>query len=164
MSTIEPNALQGEPRWLDEPEDRAWRGYRRMRTLLDARILRDLAGEAGLSGPDYDVLSHVSESPGHRARLGELAERMAWSKSRLSHHLTRMERRGLVTRQDCPSDGRGAFVVLTEAGFRVIQAAAPGHVASVRRNFIDLLSSDQLDALTGISDTVVGHLTADKQL
>jgi len=163
MSTIEPNALQGEPRWLDEPEDRAWRGYRRMRTLLDARILRDLAGEAGLSGPDYDVLSHVSESPGHRARLGELAERMAWSKSRLSHHLTRMERRGLVTRQDCPSDGRGAFVVLTEAGFRVIQAAAPGHVASVRRHFIDLLSRDQLEVLTRITDTVVGHLAQDQR-
>ena len=163
MSTIEPNALQGEPRWLDEPEDRAWRGYRRMRTLLDARILRDLAGEAGLSGPDYDVLSHVSESPGRRARLGELAERMAWSKSRLSHHLTRMERRGLVTRQDCPSDGRGAFVVLTEAGFRVIQAAAPGHVASVRRHFIDLLSRDQLDVLTTITDTVVGHLAEEEQ-
>jgi DNA-binding MarR family transcriptional regulator len=162
MSTIEPNIEQDEPRWLDEAEDRAWRGYLRMRTLLHARILRDLAREAGLSGPDYDVLSHVSESPGRRARLGELAERMAWSRSRLSHHLTRMERRGLVTREDCPSDGRGAFVVLTDAGFRVIQAAAPGHVASVRRNFIDLLSRDQLDALTRISDTVVGHLTADQ--
>jgi len=162
MSTIGPNVEQDEPRWLDDAEDRAWRGYLRMRTLLHARILRDLAREAGLSGPDYDVLSHVSESPGHRARLGELAERMAWSRSRLSHHLTRMERRGLVTREDCASDGRGAFVVLTEAGFRVIQAAAPGHVASVRRNFIDLLSSEQLDALTGISDTVVGHLTADQ--
>jgi DNA-binding MarR family transcriptional regulator len=135
----------------------------RMRTLLHARILRDLAREAGLSGPDYDVLSHVSESPGRRSRLGELAERMAWSRSRLSHHLNRMERRGLVTRQDCPSDGRGAFVVLTDAGFGVIQAAAPGHVASVRRHFIDLLSREQLDALTGISDTVVGHLAEDQQ-
>jgi DNA-binding MarR family transcriptional regulator len=158
MSTIEPNLKQGEPRWLDQAEDRAWRGYLRMRTLLHARILRDLAREAGLSGPDYDALSHVSESPGRRARLGELAERMAWSRSRLSHHLTRMERRGLVTRQDCPADGRGAFVVLTDAGLRVIQTAAPGHVASVRRHFIDLLSSDQLDALTSITDTVVGHL------
>ena len=99
---------------------------------------------------------------GHRARLGELAERMAWSRSRLSHHLTRMERRGLVTREDCPSDGRGAFVVLTDAGLGVIQSAAPGHVASVRRSFIDLLSKDQLEALTRISDTVVGHLTADQ--
>jgi DNA-binding MarR family transcriptional regulator len=164
MSTTGPNLGQNEPRWLDQAEDRAWRGYLRMRTLLHARILRDLAREAGLSGPDCDVLSHVSESHGRRSRLGELAERMAWSRSRLSHHLTRMEERGLVTRQDCPSDGRGAFVVLTEAGFRVIQAAAPGHIASVRRHFIDLLSRDQLDALTGISETVVGHLTADKQL
>jgi DNA-binding MarR family transcriptional regulator len=164
MSTTGPNLGQNEPRWLDQAEDRAWRGYLRMRTLLHARILRDLAREAGLSGPDYDVLSHVSEAPGRRSRLGELAERMAWSRSRLSHHLTRMEERGLVTREDCPSDGRGAFVVLTEAGFRVIQAAAPGHIASVRRHFIDLLSRDQLDALTGISETVVGHLTADKQL
>jgi DNA-binding MarR family transcriptional regulator len=75
-----------------------------------------------------------------------------------------MERRGLVTREDCPSDGRGAFVVLTDAGFRVIQAAAPGHVASVRRNFVDLLSREQLDALTSITDTVVGHLAEDQQL
>jgi DNA-binding MarR family transcriptional regulator len=163
MSTIEPNLGQRPPRWLDEAEDRAWRGYMRMRTLLHARILRDLAHEAGLSGPDYDVLSHVSESPGRRSRLGELAERMAWSRSRLSHHLTRMERRGLVTREDCPSDGRGAFVVLTDAGFRVIQAAAPGHVASVRRHFIDLLSREQLDALTSITNTVVGHLAQDQQ-
>ena len=163
MSTIGPNVEQDEPRWLADAEDRAWRGYLRMRTLLHARILRDLAREAGLSGPDYDVLSHVSESPGRRSRLGELAERMAWSRSRLSHHLTRMERRGLVTREDCPSDGRGAFVVLTEAGFRHIQAAAPGHVASVRRHFIDLLSRDQLDVLTTITDTVVGHLAEEEQ-
>ena len=163
MSTIEPNLGHEEPRWLDQAEDRAWRGYLRMRTLLHARILRDLAREAGLSGPDYDVLSHVSESPGRRSRLGELAERMAWSRSRLSHHLTRMERRGLVTREDCPSDGRGAFVVLTDAGFRVIQAAAPGHVATVRRHFLDLLSRDQLDALTRITDTVVDHLTANQE-
>jgi DNA-binding MarR family transcriptional regulator len=147
-----------EPAWLDETEARAWRGYLRMRTLLQAQILRDLAGESGLSGPDYDVLSNVSEAPGRRARLGDLAARMAWSSSRLSHHITRMERRGLVTREDCASDGRGAFVVLTDAGWRAIQAAAPGHVASVRRHFIDLLSREQLDALAEISQTVVRRL------
>jgi DNA-binding MarR family transcriptional regulator len=147
-----------EPAWLDETEARAWRGYMRMRTLLHAQIVRDLAREAGLSGPDYDVLSNVSEAPGRRARLGDLAARMAWSRSRLSHHITRMERRGLVTREDCTSDGRGAFVVLTDAGWRAIQAAAPGHVASVRRHFIDLLSREQLDALAEISQTVVGRL------
>jgi DNA-binding MarR family transcriptional regulator len=147
-----------EPVWLDEGEARAWRGYLRMRTLLHAQIVRDLAREAGLSGPDYDVLSNVSEAPGRRARLGDLAARMAWSRSRLSHHITRMERRGLVTREDCTSDGRGAFVVLTDTGWRAIQAAAPGHVASVRRHFIDLLSREQLDALAEISQTVVRRL------
>ena len=148
-----------EPRWLDDAEARAWRGYMRMRTLLHAQIVRDLAREAGLSGPDYDVLSNVSEAEGRRARLGDLAARMAWSKSRLSHHITRMEQRGLVTREDCTSDGRGAFVVLTDAGLRAIQAAAPGHVASVRRHFIDLLSREQLDALAEITQTVVRRLS-----
>jgi len=155
MSTI-------EPLWLDDAEARAWRGYMRMRTLLHAQIVRDLAREADLSGPDYDVLSNVSEAEGRRVRLGDLAARMAWSKSRLSHHITRMERRGLVTREDCSSDGRGAFVVLTDAGLRAIQAAAPGHVASVRRHFIDLLSREQLDALAEISQTVVRRLTDER--
>jgi len=155
MSTIEPP-------WLDDAEARAWRGYMRMRTLLHAQIVRDLAREAGLSGPDYDVLSNVSEAEGRRSRLGDLAARMAWSKSRLSHHITRMEQRGLVTREDCTSDGRGAFVVLTDAGLRAIQAAAPGHVASVRRHFIDLLSREQLDALAEITRTVVRRLTAER--
>jgi DNA-binding MarR family transcriptional regulator len=155
MSTI-------EPLWLDEAEARAWRGYMRMRTLLHAQIVRDLAREAGLSGPDYDVLSNVSEAEGRRSRLGDLAARMAWSKSRLSHHITRMEQRGLVTREDCTSDGRGAFVVLTDAGLRAIQDAAPGHVASVRRHFIDLLSREQLDALAEITQTVVRRLTDER--
>jgi len=155
MSTI-------EPLWLDDAEARAWRGYMRMRTLLHARIVRDLAREAGLSGPDYDVLSNVSEAEGRRSRLGDLAARMTWSKSRLSHHITRMEQRGLVTREDCASDGRGAFVVLTDAGWRAIQAAAPGHVASVRRHFIDLLSREQLDALAEITQTVVRRLTDER--
>jgi DNA-binding MarR family transcriptional regulator len=147
-----------EPQWLDEAEDRAWRGYMRMRTLLHAQIVRDLARESGLSGPDYDVLSNVSEAEGRRERLAALAARMAWSRSRLSHHITRMEQRGLVTREDCDSDGRGAFVVLTDAGWRAIQDAAPGHVASVRRHFLDLLSREQLDALAEISHTVVRRL------
>jgi len=155
MSTI-------EPLWLDDAEARAWRGYMRMRTLLHAQIVRDLAREAGLSGPDYDVLSNVSEAEGRRSRLGDLAARMAWSKSRLSHHITRMEQRGLVTREDCTSDGRGAFVVLTDAGLRAIQDAAPGHVASVRRHFIDLLSREQLDALAEITQTVVRRLTDER--
>jgi DNA-binding MarR family transcriptional regulator len=156
------STMPAGPRWLDDAEARAWRGYLRMRTLLHAQIVRDLAREAGLSGPDYDVLTNVSEAEGRRSRLGDLAARMAWSRSRLSHHITRMEQRGLVTREDCAADGRGAFVVLTDAGWRAVQAAAPGHVASVRRHFIDLLSREQLDALAEISQTVVRRLTDER--
>jgi DNA-binding MarR family transcriptional regulator len=154
----------GAPRWLDPAEDRAWRGYRRMRALLDLQINRDLARDAGLSEPDYDVLSNLSETEGYRWRLSDLAARMLWSKSRLSHHLTRMQQRGLVTREDCPEDGRGAVVVLTRGGLRAIQAAAPDHVASVRRHLIDLLSPDQIAALGDITETVLSHLaTLDQQ-
>jgi DNA-binding MarR family transcriptional regulator len=147
-----------DPRWLTEAEDRAWRGYRRMRTLLDLEIARDLTGEAGLSEADYDVLSNLSETDGHRQRLTELAARMLWSHSRLSHHITRMQQRGLVTREDCAADGRGSFIVLTDDGLRAIEAAAPGHVASVRKHFIDLLTHEQVEMLGAVTSTVVDRL------
>jgi DNA-binding MarR family transcriptional regulator len=129
-----------------------------MRALLDLQVTRDLARDSGLSDADYDVLSSVSDSAGHSLRLGDLAAHMLWSKSRLSHHVARMERRGLVARHDCPSDGRGAILTLTEAGWQAITDAAPAHVESVRRNFIDLLTSEQIRALGDLTETVVALL------
>jgi DNA-binding MarR family transcriptional regulator len=148
-----------QARWLDENEDRAWRGYRRMRALLDLRLARDLDRETGLSEADYDVLSTLSETAGDRLRLTELAARLLWSTSRLSHHVTRMQNRGLVARQECPDDARGSTVALTRDGRRAIEEAAPGHVASVRRNMIDLLTPGEIAALDALSHRVVAHLT-----
>jgi DNA-binding MarR family transcriptional regulator len=148
----------GEPRWLSDREQRAWRGYRRMRTLLDLQLGRDLMRESGLSEADYDVLSGLSETEGHRLRLGELAAQMLWSKSRLSHHITRMQQRGLVRREECSDDGRGSMIVLTEAGWRGIVEAAPGHVESVRRHMIDLLTADEIEALAALTGRVVERL------
>lgn len=145
-------------RWLTDDEMRAWLGYRRLRTLLDLQITRDLAADSGLSDADYDVLSTVSSAEGHRLRLGELAAAIRWSVSRLSHHVSRMEQRGLVTRDDCDSDGRSATVVLTDQGWATIQDAARLHVASVRRHFVDLLDPADLDALASISAKVLAHL------
>ncbi|ASO21006.1 DNA-binding MarR family transcriptional regulator [Actinoalloteichus hoggarensis] len=147
-----------DPNWLDGDQQRAWRGYRRMRLLLDARLARDLTADSGLSMSDYDVLSTLSESEGHRRGISELAGRMLWSKSRLSHHLTRMEQRGLVTRQVCATDGRAAVAVLTDAGLRTLQAAAPGHVDAVRAHFVDLLTSEQLAVFTEIAAAVLANL------
>ncbi|SCE80704.1 transcriptional regulator, MarR family [Micromonospora coriariae] len=146
------------PRWLDEREDSAWRGYRRMRRLLDLELARDLSQDAGLSEPDYDVLSDLSETPQGRLRLSELADRMLWSRSRLSHHLSRMQQRGLVTREECADDARGSIVVLTPAGRQAIESAAPGHVAAVRRHLIDLLTPAEVDALGALTHRVVDHL------
>lgn len=147
-----------EPRWLDESEARTWRAYRRMRALLDLQLGRDLARDSGFSEADYDVLSNLSEAEGRRLRLSELAGLMLWSKSRVSHQVSRMEQRGLVTRRECESDARGADIVLTGAGWDAIVSAAPGHVDSVRAHFIDLLSAEQIKVLGDISEIVVEHL------
>lgn len=145
-------------KWLTAEEERAWRAYRRMRALLDLQITRDLS-RAGLSDADYDVLSNLSESPGRQMRLKDLADHMLWSQSRLSHQLTRMQRRGLVSRAAEPTDGRAAVVGLSPGGWELIRAVAPRHVRSVRDSFLDVLSPAQVDALGEIAQTVVDHLS-----
>jgi DNA-binding MarR family transcriptional regulator len=147
-----------EPHWLDDTEAKAWRGHLRMSWLLDAAIARDLARETGLSYPDYHVLAWLSEAPGRRMRMTDLAAGMRWSKSRLSHQIARMEARGLVSRAGCPSDARGTFAILTPKGFAAIEQAAPGHVASIRRHLLDVLTREQVESLAGITETVVDRL------
>jgi DNA-binding MarR family transcriptional regulator len=144
-------------KWLTDDEQRAWRAYRRMVLLVDAEVARELTRDSGLSMPDYQVLSALSEADDQRCRLSELAMNMQWSASRLSHHVSRMEQRGLVRRADCASDARGAFVVVTEQGLNAIRRAAPDHVASVRRHLVDLLTPEQVAALTEIGETVIAH-------
>jgi DNA-binding MarR family transcriptional regulator len=131
-----------------------------MRTLLDLQLARDLAADSGLSESDYDVLSTLTENEDARSRASDLAASLMWSTSRLAHHVGRMERRELVARLPCDDDGRGALVALTEHGWDTLRAAAPPHVASVRRHFIDLLSADEIEVLARISAKVVEHLSA----
>jgi DNA-binding MarR family transcriptional regulator len=142
-------------RWLTPEEQRAWRAYRRMVLLVDSRIARDLLRDSGLSMPDYTVLSAISETPDGRRRLSELATRMQWSASRLSHHVSRMEQRQLVRRAECAEDGRGAWIEITDDGWTAIRAAAPEHVASVRSHLVDVLSAEQVRTLGELAETVV---------
>lgn len=145
-------------RWLDGDEARAWRGWLAMADRLHSQLASDLLAESGLSYADYQILVHLSEADGRRIRMSDLADRLDWSKSRASHQVARMQARGLVAREECPSDARGAFAVLTDAGMDEIRSAAPGHVASVRRHFIDLLGPEDLATLAGISHRVLEHL------
>ena len=135
-------------RWLTEAEQEAWRGFiTGARRLLD-RLDTDLKAQ-GLTHDDYGVLVALSEAPDDRMRMAELADRSVESRSRLSHHVGRLESRGLVERQTCPEDGRGAFAVLTPDGREAIEALAPHHVAGVRRWFVDQLTPAELEVIGG---------------
>ncbi|WP_328393449.1 MarR family winged helix-turn-helix transcriptional regulator [Nocardia sp. NBC_00416] len=147
-----------ETRWLDEREGRAWRGYLMMHARLLARLNRQLQNDSGLSLSDFEVLVHLTDLPEPRMRVGELGQVMQWEKSRLSHHLGRMQRRGLVRRDDCPDDARGAFIALTEQGRAAIEQAAPRHVETVRALVFDALTDAQVDALTAITGRVLEQL------
>jgi DNA-binding MarR family transcriptional regulator len=150
-----------EARWLDEREARAWRGFIAMQGQLLGRLARQLQRDSGLSEADYEVLVQLSEAPCARQRVFELGQATQWEKSRLSHHLTRMVQRGLVARETCPTDSRGAFVRLTDAGREAIERAAPQHVEHVREWFVEALTAEQLDALAELSEAVLDRLAED---
>ncbi|HLF41195.1 MAG TPA: MarR family transcriptional regulator [Acidimicrobiia bacterium] len=147
-----------EVRWLDEREEQAWRALQFMQMRVTAELARQLAAESGLSYQDYLLLVALTDRPDGRMRLFELARDLGWEKSRLSHHIARMAERGLVTKEKCDSDRRGAFVVVTRRGRKEIEAAAPGHVDAVRRFFVDRLTPRQLDALRSAAETVLTGL------
>jgi DNA-binding MarR family transcriptional regulator len=130
-------------RWLDADEERAWRAFLRVMVAVQTGTARDLA-EVGLSSADYEVLSTLSERPDRASTLGEQADKMGWSRSRLSRHASRMESRGLLERAADPDDGRGCVLVLTPEGLAALTDAAPAHVDSVRRHFIDRLTARDL--------------------
>jgi DNA-binding MarR family transcriptional regulator len=149
-------------RWLTAPQERAWRRYRRMRTLLDLQVERDLHRDSGLSEADYDVLSTLTGNAEGSRRARDLATQLLWSTSRLAHHVGRMEQRGLVARQPCADDARGAIISLTAQGRATLEEAAPLHVASVRHHMIGLLTADEIAVLDTIATKVITHLTGEK--
>ncbi len=143
--------------WLNDTEDAAWRGLRRVNLVALAEISRDLQRDSHLSDADYEVLTRLSESPENRSRFNDLAKRTRWSTSRLSHHLDRMQQRELIDRLQVADDGRGSDVVLTALGRTTIDRAAPHHVGSVRRHLFDHLSDEQVAQLGAIATSILSH-------
>jgi DNA-binding MarR family transcriptional regulator len=150
--------LVAKTRWLDEREAHMWRSWLRLNQELTSVLEEQISRDAGLSGADYAVLVPLSEAPDGMLRARELRREILWDRSRLSHHVRRMEQRGLVVREECPEDARGAMVRMTDAGRAAIEGAAPGHVAATRRHFFDLLSNRELDLLTAVFDRVLDNL------
>ena len=147
----------GQPHWLTAEEQQAWRATVRLSTLLLRQLDRDLTAY-GLNARDYEILVELSEAPDHRLRMTDLADATSQSRSRLSHQISRMEKRGLVRRDECEGDKRGTFAVLSKAGFDTIERVAPHHVENVRRHFIDRLTADQQEEIRSTFQPIVDYL------
>ena len=150
--------VSGTPRWLDVKQQRAWRAFLAATRLLQAQLDRELQRDSGIPHAYYDILVRLSETPGRRLRMSDLADASDSSRSRLSHAVARMEEAGWVVRESCPTDRRGSFARLTDEGFAALERAAPAHVESVRRHLIDRLTPQQLDQLREISEAVLAGL------
>jgi DNA-binding MarR family transcriptional regulator len=133
------------------------------RSLLDTtaelrRVLGEELQESGLSPADYQVLLALREAEGTRLRSSELAATIEWERSRLSHHLGRMERRGLIRRNDCATDSRGAEVSLTESGVAAFRRASAPHLRAIKKHFVDALTPEQLEALADVLQSLQRYL------
>jgi DNA-binding MarR family transcriptional regulator len=151
-------------RWLDEREAHLWRTWLRVNQELPGLLADLLNQESGLSAADYAVLVPLSESPDGMVRARDLGREIFWDRSRLSHQVRRMESRGLVAREECEADARGAMIRLTPAGRSAIRAAAPGHVAATREYFFDLVSDREIVVLTKVFERVLAHLGCDERV
>lgn len=150
--------MKTEVPWLTAQQERVWRQWQTMSTRLPATLHRDLRADAGMSLPDFEVLVHLTDDAHGRVRIAELADAIRWERSRLSHHLTRMEKRGLIRREECAEDGRGAFVGVTDQGRAAIEKAAPGHARIVRRLVFDHLDEAELAALERLTSGVLERI------
>jgi DNA-binding MarR family transcriptional regulator len=144
--------------WLTIDEQQSWRAYLAATTLLAEKLSRELQAAHGITMADYEILVRLSEAPDRRLRMSQLASHTLASRSRLSHQVDRLEKTGLVERQACEDDRRGANAVLTETGWNLLVAAAPTHVEGVRRHLVDLLTDDQFAQLGAALGIVAGHL------
>jgi DNA-binding MarR family transcriptional regulator len=147
-------------RWLDAPQQRAWRAFLDMHARLSARLNRDLQRTSGLTLSDYDILVHLTDVPDGRLRAFELGDALQWDKSRVSKQVARLAARDLVAKEECEADRRGAYVVLTPAGRRAIEAAAPAHVELVQQLVFDGITLSQVRTWHAVSREILDRLAA----
>jgi DNA-binding MarR family transcriptional regulator len=141
--------------WLSPEQQAAWRPIAALLFRLPAAIEAQLQKDAGISHFEYLVLAHLSEAPDRTLRMSDLAALASGSLSRLSHVVSRLETRGWVRREPCPGDGRYINAILTQDGWAKIVATAPGHVETVRKLLVDVLTPQQLQDFGAISTAVL---------
>ena len=151
-------SITTEAAWLGAAQQQVWRRWLDVQAGLPAALHRQLQRDSGLSLPDFDVLVQLTDRPDGRIRVSALAAELQWERSRLSHHVKRMEARGLVRREECDDDGRGWFVVLTDRGREAIVAAAPDHVREVRELVFEDLTPEEVAVLDSVTTKVLARL------
>lgn len=148
---------QQEPRWLSDEEQLFWRKFLLAMRKVQHGIDRDLQNSHGLTTPEFAVLVNLSEAmPDQELRLRDLCLALDWDRSRTSHQVTRMEKRGLLSKRKCAEDGRGIMIGITEEGMRRLVAAAPDHVESVRRIVFDQINGDLMTPVEEFFDRIIG--------
>lgn len=136
----------------------AWRSFTTMRRSLDRALERNLQATGDISAPDYEILIALFEAPDKTMRARDLAVRVGWERSRVSHQVTRMTKRGLLERTECDSDGRGTWIGLTASGRRAVLSSMRDHAAAIREYFFDVVSPDEIDALRALSERVLATI------
>jgi DNA-binding MarR family transcriptional regulator len=147
-----------DPMWLTDRQQQVWRTLLQLSTRLPTRLNRQLVADSGITLADMDVLVGLTGAPDGRVRVTELSRSLGWERSRLSHQVARMEQAGLVRREACEDDGRGAYVTVTDTGRALLGSAVPAHVALVRHLVVDALSDDDLDGLGTAVDKVLDRI------
>ncbi len=143
---------------ITEQEWDLWRGFVTMHRHLSRELDRQLQRDAGISQADFIVLGRLSDAPDRKLRTGELAELLAWEKSRVSHQVTRMEARGLVERTECDTDGRGTWVGVTAEGRRTLIASMRDHAAKIHELFFEGLTGDEQKTLHDVTRRIMERM------
>jgi len=143
---------------ISEADWSVWRSFLMMRRQLDRALEHRLQEDAGVSGPDFEILLPLFKAPGNQLRARDLVELLGWEKSRVSHQVTRMVARGLVERQECPTDLRGSWVTLLPDGRRAVLNASRGNATELRRLFFDVLTDEEKDTLAALAERVIARV------
>ncbi|MGH8882718.1 MAG: MarR family winged helix-turn-helix transcriptional regulator [Stackebrandtia sp.] len=154
--------MTGNPRWLDEEEQRTWRAFLWASQLTQAALERQLQRDWRMPHAYYMILAMLSEAPGRLLTMTELARMTLFSPSRLSHAVNKLERNGWVARQRHLESGRTTVATLTDAGFNALRQAAPGHVEQVRASVLEPLSKAEQRQLRSACEKLLANLREDE--
>lgn len=142
------------------PRLRAWRAFLYAHAAVMRELEAQLVAERGMTLAEYDALVQMAGAPGARLRMSDLAARVLLSRSGVTRLVDRLERQGLVRRETCGSDARGAFAALTPAGVQRLREAMPVHLRGIDQVFSDVIDDEDALAVEGVMAAVAaaaGH-------